>query len=106
MVALREAQASNLEARSVRWLTILGTFFVPLSVVAGIMSMGADFLPGQDHFWIYFAVVVPLLLVIGIVLLGLTKGHLFVQRLHAGFSEKIIKKGVVLPLWKKDEKMA
>jgi hypothetical protein len=65
VVALRESQASNAQAKSVRWLTILGTFFVPLSVVAGIMSMGGDFLPGEPRFWVYFAVVGPVLLAIG-----------------------------------------
>ena len=47
VVALREAQASNAQAKFVRWLTLLGTFFVPLSVVACIMLMGGDFLPGE-----------------------------------------------------------
>ena len=68
VVALREAQASNLQAKSVRWLTVLGTFFVPLSIVAGIMSMGGEFLPGERQFWVYFAVVGPVLFVIGVVL--------------------------------------
>lgn len=68
VVALREAQASNLQAKSVRWLTVLGTFFVPLSVVAGVMSMGGEFLPGERKFWVYFAVIVPVLLVIGVIL--------------------------------------
>jgi hypothetical protein len=66
VVALRKARASNAQAKSVKWLTMLGTFFVPLSVVAGIMSMGADFLPGQNKFWVYFAVVGPLLLVMSL----------------------------------------
>jgi hypothetical protein len=68
VVALREAQASNAQAKSVRWLTVLGTFFVPLSVVAGIMSMGGEFLPGEKRFWVYFAVVGPVLVGIGGVL--------------------------------------
>ncbi|KAF2106261.1 hypothetical protein BDV96DRAFT_607490 [Lophiotrema nucula] len=68
VVALREAQASNVQAKSVRWLTVLGTFFVPLSVVAGVMSMGGDFLPGEKRFWVYFAVVGPVLLIIGAIL--------------------------------------
>jgi hypothetical protein len=47
VIALREAQASNAQAKSVRWLTVLGTFFMPLSVVAGIIYMGGEFLPGE-----------------------------------------------------------
>ncbi|KAH3961130.1 hypothetical protein HBI56_209950 [Parastagonospora nodorum] len=69
VVALREAQASNMQAKSVRWLTLLGTFFVPLSVVAGIMSMGGEFLPGEPKFWVYITVVGPLLLLISLVLI-------------------------------------
>ena len=68
VIALREAQASNAQAGSVRWLTVLGTLFVPLSVVAGIMSMGGDFLPGKSKFWVFFAVVCPILLIIGAIL--------------------------------------
>jgi hypothetical protein len=67
-VALREAQASNAQAKSVQWLTVLGTFFVPLSIIAGIMSMGGEFLPGERKFWVFFAVAGPVLLVIGSVL--------------------------------------
>lgn len=73
VMALREAQASNVQAASVQWLTVLGTLFLPLSVVAGVMSMGEDFLPGRGKFWMYFAVVIPLLLVIGAILLGLMR---------------------------------
>lgn len=49
VVALREAQASNTQAKSVRWLIILGTFYEPMSVVVGIMSTGEDFLPGAER---------------------------------------------------------
>jgi hypothetical protein len=65
VIALREAQASNAQANSVRWLTVLGTFFVPLSIVAGVMSMGGDFLPGEKNFLVYFAVVCPILAITG-----------------------------------------
>ena len=68
VIALREAQASNAQASSIRWLTVLGTLFVPISIVAGIMSMGGEFLPGEKKFWVFFAVVCPVLLVIGVVL--------------------------------------
>lgn len=74
VIALREAQASNVQANSVRWLTVLGTFFVPMSVVAGILSMGGEFLPGEGKFWVYLSVVCPLLLIIAAVL-GLTMGR-------------------------------
>ncbi|KAF2637203.1 hypothetical protein P280DRAFT_111898 [Massarina eburnea CBS 473.64] len=72
VVALREAQTSNTQAKSVQWLTGLGTLFVPLSIVAGIMSMGDDFLPGKSKFWVYFVVVVPLLLIMSALLVGIS----------------------------------
>ena len=70
VIALREAQASNAQASSIRWLTVLGTLFVPISILAGIMSMGGEFLPGERKFWVFFAVVCPVLLIIGAVLIG------------------------------------
>ena len=91
VVAIREAQTSNLQARSVRWLTILGTFFVPLSVVAGVMSMGGSFLPGEDRFWVYFAVTSPMLLVIGVILLGITNGRQLILSIY-----KFLDKGSIL----------
>ena len=91
VVALREAQASNVQASSVRWLTILGTFFVPVSVVAGVMSMGGDFLPGEDRFWVFFAVIGPVMVVVGVLLLLLMKGKVFIRsvqdRCHRSFAD-------------------
>lgn len=89
VVALREAQASNIQAASVRWLTVLGTLFVPLSVVAGVMSMGGDFLPGRGSFWIYLAVVVPLLLVICVFLSGLMGWGSVIQRWQKGWGKSV-----------------
>ena len=82
VVALREAQASNVQASSVRWLTVLGTLFVPVSVVAGVMSMGGEYLPGENRFWVFFAVIVPVIVVIGVILLLLMKGKPFFRSLR------------------------
>ncbi|KAL9090350.1 MAG: hypothetical protein Q9165_005384 [Trypethelium subeluteriae] len=87
VVALREAQVSNAQASSVGWLTVLGTFFVPLSVVSGVMSMGADFLPGQRRFWIYFAVVGPLMILIGIIMVLVLSGGDTNKRLRSLFKK-------------------
>lgn len=57
-----ESQRSLGEAKNTRLLTILGTIFLPLSLVASILSMGGDFLPGQPQFWVYFSISLPLLL--------------------------------------------
>ncbi|KAM7187103.1 hypothetical protein V8F33_011437 [Rhypophila sp. PSN 637] len=57
VTALREAQ-------QVGKLTRLGVLFLPAGFVAGLLSMGGDFLPGQSQFWVFWAVALP---VVGIV---------------------------------------
>ncbi|KAK5052721.1 hypothetical protein LTR84_002587 [Exophiala bonariae] len=55
------------EARSVRILTVLGMTFLPMSLVASLLSMGGDYLPGESRFWVYWAVSIPsVVLVFGI----------------------------------------
>ncbi|RYP07015.1 hypothetical protein DL765_009284 [Monosporascus sp. GIB2] len=58
----------NNNARDVGFLTSLATIFVPVSLVAGILSMGGDFAAGQNRFWVFWACSVPLM-IIGLVLL-------------------------------------
>lgn len=55
------------EARSVRLLTLLGLIFLPLSFISGLFSMATPYTPGNSRFWIYFAVSLPLLLLVFIV---------------------------------------
>ena len=57
---LLEAQRSLEEAKSVKTLTILGIFFVPLAFASGLFSMGDNFAPGKSQFWVYWVVAVPL----------------------------------------------
>jgi hypothetical protein len=47
------------EARSVRILTILGMTFLPLSLVASLLSMGGQFIAGKSEFWVYWAAAIP-----------------------------------------------
>jgi hypothetical protein len=58
-----EAERSLGEARNTRLLAILGTIFLPLSLVSSIFSMGGDFLPGQPRFWVYLSISLPLLFI-------------------------------------------
>ena len=62
--ALNEAQRSLHEARSVKILTLLGMFFLPLSFTSGLLSMNDKYLPGETQFWIYFVLAVPLVLAV------------------------------------------
>lgn len=55
------------EARSVRLLTLLGLIFLPLSFISGLFSMATPYTPGNSCFWIYFAVSLPLLLLVFVV---------------------------------------
>ena len=61
---LREAQIANKQARSVGTITVLGAFFVPISIISGIMSMGNEYIPGGGKFWIFFAVTLPILVLV------------------------------------------
>jgi hypothetical protein len=59
VMSLRESQISNEQARGVARITVLGAFFVPVSLTAGILSMAAPFSPGQEKFWVFFAIAGP-----------------------------------------------
>ncbi|KAF4453130.1 Zinc transport protein ZntB [Fusarium austroafricanum] len=61
MVQLLDSRRSILEAVSVRRLTYIALIFIPLAWVASLFSMSEGFLPGNEHFWVYFAVSLPLL---------------------------------------------
>lgn len=64
MMQMADTQRSIAETVSVRYLTYIAMVFVPLNFVSSLLSMSNGFLPGQDSFWIYFAVALPLLFVV------------------------------------------
>lgn len=61
LLSLVESHKSVEEAESARILAVLGTVYLPLSLTAGVLSMGGAFIPGESQFWIFFAVSVPLM---------------------------------------------
>jgi len=61
VMALREAQNSNMQAKSVGRITLVAALFVPVSLISGIMSMGGEFIPGGKKFWVFFAVAAPVI---------------------------------------------
>ncbi|CEI38452.1 hypothetical protein FVEN_g11731 [Fusarium venenatum] len=61
MVQLLDSRRSIIEAVSVRRLTYIALIFIPLAWVASLFSMSEEFLPGNEHFWAYFAVALPVL---------------------------------------------
>lgn len=62
LLSLVESHKSVEEAESARIIAILGTFYLPLSLTAGILSMGGNFIPGAGQFWVFPVVAVPLTL--------------------------------------------
>ncbi|EWG53289.1 hypothetical protein FVEG_11752 [Fusarium verticillioides 7600] len=58
--ANKEAIASNKEAKRARVLVLVGLVFVPLSLASSLFSMAEPYSPGHSHFWVYFAVSLPL----------------------------------------------
>ena len=64
LLNVRQADISMRESRLVSKLTLVALVFIPLSFTASIFSMGEGFLPGDSLFWVYFAVALPLTLII------------------------------------------
>jgi hypothetical protein len=68
LVQIIDARQSFAETANITRLTILALIFVPLSFVSGLFSMNSKNMPGSDHFWVYFAVAIPVTL--GVVLIA------------------------------------
>jgi Mg2+ and Co2+ transporter CorA len=63
-LALMETEKSISDSKALSRLTILGSFFVPVSFDCSFFSMNGDFAVGETKFWVYFAVTLPLIVVI------------------------------------------
>jgi len=50
------------ETQSTKALTVVGLFFIPLAYTATLFSMTEPYGPGQERFWVYFAISLPLIL--------------------------------------------
>lgn len=62
--SIRETRTSNYQARSVGRLASLATVLVPFSVTAAIFSMGGDFSAGQQLFWVFWVVAIPIAIIL------------------------------------------
>lgn len=60
-MSLLEGRRALVEAANVSRLTVLAFFFLPLTFVAGLFSIGGSYGPGGTHFWVYWAVALPLM---------------------------------------------
>ena len=63
-IQLIESRRALLETANVTRLTVLAIIFVPLSYVATVFSMSEKYGPGGPNFWVYFAVAVPITLLV------------------------------------------
>lgn len=64
-VALKGIQDSDFGAR----LSVFASVVFPLTLVASILSMGDDYLPGRRNFWVFWASSLPPALVFALVML-------------------------------------
>lgn len=58
-LAQQATERSVKEARRARALVLVGLVFIPLSLTSSLFSMSQPYGPGQDQFWMYFAVSIP-----------------------------------------------
>ncbi len=66
--ALVEAKRSSQEGKRVKGLTLVGLIFIPFAYTCALFSMNEKYIPGAQHFWLYFAVSTPLLLAVFILM--------------------------------------
>jgi hypothetical protein len=59
LVQIIDARQSLAETANISRLTVLALIFVPLSFVSSLFSMNPANMPGSSHFWVYFAVALP-----------------------------------------------
>jgi len=62
-VSVRESIVANKQARQVGYLTSLATLFVPVSFIAAVFSMGGDYAAGQQRFYLFWAISLPIAVV-------------------------------------------
>jgi CorA-like Mg2+ transporter protein len=78
VATIQETKTSNDLTRSVNKITALAMFFLPISVISGIFSMGGSFLPGESKNWVFWAVSCPVLVLTAFLLF--TNAIQFIER--------------------------
>ncbi|KAJ6032273.1 hypothetical protein N7540_003005 [Penicillium herquei] len=63
-INLSNALRSVQDARIGLQLSIVGAIFFPITLVAAVFSMGGDYTPGANKFWLPWAVAIPLVLIL------------------------------------------
>ena len=64
VIQIIDSQRSLMETANISRLTYLALVFIPLTFVTGLFSMNNDIAPGGKVFWLYFAVAIPLCIMV------------------------------------------
>lgn len=64
MIQIIDSRRALIETANISRLTHLALVFVPLTFVTGLFSMNDNIAPGGKVFWLYFAVAIPVCLVV------------------------------------------
>ena len=88
--SLLEAQYSSINARFSTWIAGLAAIFVPLSISSGIFALSGDFQPGKPKFWAYWAVAIPLMVVVFMIILAMLCYRRFVNKVERRKNRKYL----------------
>lgn len=70
VASLRAAFKSIQDGEQSLRLSLFAAIIFPLTLVASMLSMADSYLPGREHFWVFWAASIPLAMVIGVFMLG------------------------------------
>jgi hypothetical protein len=63
-LSVKAVKQSILEAKRAKSLTSVGLVFIPLAYTASLFSMESGYRPGAKHFWMYWVVSIPLVILV------------------------------------------
>lgn len=63
-VQIADTRRTYAEQADIKRLTVLALIFVPLTFIASLFSMNTENMPGSKNFWVYFAVAIPVTLLV------------------------------------------
>jgi hypothetical protein len=67
LVQIADARRSFAETSNIKRLTVLALIFVPLTYVSSLFSMNPTNAPGSQYFWVYFAIAIPVTLLVVVI---------------------------------------
>ena len=64
LISIIESRRSLQETKVMKALTLLGMIFIPLAFTSGIFDISGKYAAGETYFWVYFAVALPIVLLV------------------------------------------